>query len=72
MGGGIDYTCCLAYYGYHHALMEAMFLICCILAIASVNSSCATDATSNVPVSNTTELLKSQRLVNSPTELRKD
>jgi hypothetical protein len=49
-----------------------MFLICCILAIASVSSSCAIDVTLNVPVSNATELLKSQRLVNSPTELRKD
>jgi hypothetical protein len=72
MQAGIDCTCYLAYYGYHHALMEAMFLICCILAIASVSSSCAIDVTLNVPVSNATELLKSQRLVNSPTELRKD
>jgi hypothetical protein len=52
--------------------MEAMFLICCILALASVSLSCATDATLNVPVSNTIKPLKLQGLVTPPTERRKD
>jgi hypothetical protein len=52
--------------------MEAMFLIRCILALASVSLSCATDATLNGPVSNTIEPLKFQGLVTPATEQRKD
>lgn len=72
MRGGIDCTCYLAYYEYYYALMEAIFLICCILALASVSLLCATDATLNEPVRNTIEPLKFQGLVTLPTERRKD
>jgi hypothetical protein len=52
--------------------MEAMFLICCILALAPVSLSCATDVTLNVPVGNTIKPLKLQGLVTPSTERRKD
>jgi hypothetical protein len=70
--GGIDCICYLAYYGYDHALMEAMFCVCCILALASASLACATDAILDVPFSNTIEPLKFQGSVTPPTEQGKD